>query len=303
MLRRLGDTDGVAHVTATMRECEPGMSPVEQRLLAADPEHFEARRYLVAFVTAHLDEIHERAVHAQPASAEAPYRVWVYWGQGMAEAPPVVRRCHMELIRHHGADEVVVLDDDAIDRYADIPGYVHDRTRNSRTKFSDVLRLDLLARHGGVWLDATCLVRENMIAMLPDLLSSGFFAPRYRTARISSWFMASPPGHRVIEALRWAQIIYWRHHDRPIDYYVLHHLFEALSHLHPEVTACCQNMPWMSSQRLTRFKDRMLKPYDADRFRTLLDVAPVHKLTYKISPEVDTGGTMLDHLLRTGAPH
>lgn len=52
-----GDTDGLAHVTTTMRERDRCLSPVEQRLLAADPEHFEARRYLVAFVTAHLDEM------------------------------------------------------------------------------------------------------------------------------------------------------------------------------------------------------------------------------------------------------
>jgi hypothetical protein len=62
-----------------------------------DPEHFEARRQLVAFVAAHLDEIHERAVNAQPASADVPDRVWVYWGQGMAEAPPVLRRAQCDV--------------------------------------------------------------------------------------------------------------------------------------------------------------------------------------------------------------
>jgi hypothetical protein len=40
--------------------------------------------------------------------------------------------------------------------------------------------------------------------------------------------MASRPGNRVIEALRRARIIYWRHHDRAIDHFVLHHLFEAV---------------------------------------------------------------------------
>ena len=278
------------------------MSSVEQRLLAAGPERFEARRQLLGFVEAHLNEIQELAADVQPAAPDARHRVWVYWGQGMAEAPAVVRRCHAELLRHHDSHQVVVLDDLAVDSYVDMPGYVRDRTRNDLTKFSDVLRLELLARHGGVWLDATCLARRNVITMLPELLSSGFFAPRYRTARISSWFMASEPGHRVISALRWAQLLYWRDHDRAIDYYVLHHLFEALFHLDQDVMACCQNMPWMSSEWLGRFRRHMLQPYQADQFRLLLDDAPVHKLTYKISSEVDTAATMLDHLLRTGAP-
>ena len=104
----------------------------------------------------------------------------------------------------------MVLDDDTIDDHVDIPGYVRDRTRGDRTKFSDVLRIDLLARHGGVWLDATCLVRRNVLALRPELLTAGFFAPRSRRTRIASWFMASDPGGHVITALRSAQLAYWR---------------------------------------------------------------------------------------------
>lgn len=299
VLTLLGRRAEVRHVTAEILRRTRDVTPVERQLLASDPLRFGVRRRLLRFVAAHIDEIRERAADVQVEPPDVPARVWMYWGQGIAGAPAIVRRCHAALLAHHDPEQVMVLDDRAIDEHVDVPGWVRDRTRGDRTKFSDVLRLELLARHGGAWLDATCLARGNVLELLPGLLAAGFFAPRYRRTRIASWFMASDPGGAVIRMLRSAQVTYWRHHDRPIDYYVLHHLFEALTHTDAAVDACCDPMPMVPSSDLSRFAREMLDPYEPRRFRQLLDSAPVHKLTYrKLPPERDLTGTMVGELLR-----
>ncbi|HEX6257499.1 MAG TPA: capsular polysaccharide synthesis protein [Euzebyales bacterium] len=298
VLGLMGDADGMRRAAVDIADRAGDRTPAERRLLTDDPLRFGVRRRLLQFIAEHIDEIRAGAVNDQPVSRDAPSRVWMYWGQGIAHAPAVVRRCHAALLRHHDPAQVMVLDDDTVDDHVDIPGYVRDRTRGDRTKFSDVLRIDLLARHGGVWLDATCLVRRNVLALLPELLTAGFFAPRSRRTRIASWFMASDPGGHVITALRSAQLAYWRHHAEAIDYYVLHHLFEALCHTDPTVAACCERMPMLRLSDLSRFARAMFDPYDPERFRQLIDSAPVHKLTYKrLQRGLDLGDTMVSHLL------
>ena len=71
--------------------------------------------------------------------------------------------------------------------------------------FTDVLRLSLLARYGGVWLDATVLITES----LDDIVGpAGFRAVIYPDyARIGndfveSWFLADDPGSYLIRAWR-----------------------------------------------------------------------------------------------------
>lgn len=301
-LRRAHDREGLRRAVDAMIAREPDMSAAERRLLSADPARFDVRRRVLRFVSERLDEIRDGAAMQLPPSQHPPDRVWVYWGQGIADAPGVVQRCHAEVLRLHEEGRVVVLDDSTVQHHSELPGYVHDRTRDDRTKYSDVLRLDLLTRHGGVWLDATCLPREDLAHLRPQLVLSGFFALRFRRARISSWMLAGTPGNPTMARLRAAQVVYWRHHDRPIDYFMLHHLFEALFHVDPETRATVQAMPRISAHASSRFARSMLEPYEPQRFRELLDGAFVHKLSYKAARGRDVRGTMLEHLLEHGVP-
>jgi hypothetical protein len=56
-----------------------------------------------------------------------------------------------------------------------------------------VLRVNLIAQHGGVWADATCLCCKPLDEWLPDCTRSGFFAfaKPARDRLLSSWFMAA----------------------------------------------------------------------------------------------------------------
>jgi hypothetical protein len=281
---------------------EPDMPEPERRLLADDPRRFDVRRQIMRFVIAQLDEIHEIAATPLEASPQAADRLWVYWAQGIHHAPPVVQLCHAELRRVHADHQVVVLDQSTAEHHSDLPGYVHDRTRDDPTKYSDVLRLDLLARHGGVWLDATCLPRRGLIERLPELVVSGVFAPRFRQARIASWLLAATPGDPTMTRLRAAQLVYWRHHDAPIDYFVLHHLFESLFLVDPAVRSAVEAMPNVTAHPPSKLARAMFDPYDPERFRRLFDAALVHKLSHKSPPGRDLRGTMLAHLLEHGVP-
>ena len=280
-------------------ERDPKATELDRRLLADGARRFPARRRIAAFVSRNLEVIAKAAAREPRILDDARPRLFVYWGQGMAGAPPVVERCHREMLRHHDAAEVVVLDDRLIPFYADVPEHVLAKTAGNRTKFSDVLRLALLSRHGGVWLDATCFPRTRLFDVVPPLLERDFFAFRYpEGVWPSSWFLAARPDSYVLAMWREAQYRYWERFDKPIDYFFFHHLFGALYHLDDDFRASLDATPRLSARPPHRLQHAMHEPFEPAEAQRLLNGSFVHKLTYKYEPARVTPDSLLAWLLR-----
>lgn len=84
--------------------------------------------------------------------------IWVFWWQGFGNAPELVRICYASLKKNCGKHPVIALDQYNYMQYVDLPSYITEKVKNgviSLTHFSDILRLNLLATHGGFWCDAT----------------------------------------------------------------------------------------------------------------------------------------------------
>ncbi|MGH3341429.1 MAG: capsular polysaccharide synthesis protein [Carbonactinosporaceae bacterium] len=277
----------------------PNATRLDHQLLADNHRRFPARRRIARFVETHLDDIRARALESQSVAATPP-RVYVYWARGIDDAPPVVRRCHRELLDHHAPEQVVVLDETSLPRYVDIPDDIRRKVGSNWIKLSDIIRLELLSNYGGVWIDATCLVRTGVLDVITDLLPSGFFAFRRSSRWPATWLLASEPNSDTIALWRQAQYTYWRHFDRPIDYYILHHIFEALCHVDGEFRARWEETPALSAQPAHAFKQAMHDPYEVGRFRFLLDGSFVHKLTYKRARYEEGSDTLLSRLVDCG---
>jgi len=282
-------------------ERDPDTTDLDRQLLAARTRYLPARRQVTAFLAAHLDEVRELAA-ADSVVEPGPPRVWVYWGQGWAAAPAIVRRCHEELVAAHAPGEVVALDDGLVPYWVTIPPQLRKRTAERPAAYADVLRLELLARYGGVWVDATCLVRGPLPQRLPELMPQGFFAFRYSEAHISNWLLASEPGGYVVTLLRAALATYWRHHRTLIHYFVFHHLFEALYLLDEGLRTRWDATPTLLSDAPHQLQHAQLEPYDPQRLAELLDASFVHKLTHKVPAGDVSPDSLLSAVVRGRRP-
>jgi Capsular polysaccharide synthesis protein len=155
----------------------------------------------------------------------------------------------------------------------------------------------LLARHGGVWVDATCLSTSNVLDALQGASGSGFFAFTRRPARPSNWLLAASAHHYLVEMLLAGHLTFWQQHRRPSHYFMFHHMFESLYLLDDEFRRLWESVPDVSAGPPHFFQRSMRGDYDADRFRELLASSFVHKLTYKYAPEVTERPSMLRALL------
>lgn len=132
------------------------------------------------------------------ATAESPDKIiWMFWDKGRDAAPEVVKLCIDSWIARNPTWRVIVLDDATVSQYADIERELGlPREALPIQKFAVMLRLSLLANHGGVWADSTTYCMKPLDEWLPPHLATGFFA--FSNAApdrlLSNWFLAARKG-------------------------------------------------------------------------------------------------------------
>ena len=125
----------------------------------------------------------------------------MYWHQGWSRAPDLVTKCAATWQAHNPTWEIRLLDAATIAETVALP-------RTVRTlalplpALSDVTRICLLQKYGGVWADATLWCTRPLDDWLETVTTqSGFFAyDRPAPDRpVSSWFLAASSQCRIID--------------------------------------------------------------------------------------------------------
>jgi hypothetical protein len=152
---------------------------------------------------------------APACTADIPKVIWTYW---QAEpAPAFIQACIANWRRHAPNHEVRLLHRGSIAPW--LPELRADFDALPAYRQADWLRIQLLARHGGVWMDASMMLSRDL-AWLHDLRARrqaeyvGFYIDRHSTRPelplIENWFMASVAGGGFVTA--WAAAF-----DRALD--------------------------------------------------------------------------------------
>lgn len=131
------------------------------------------------------------------------------WLQGWENAPELVKRCLHSWQHHNPGWTIRLLDADTLPDWVDLSDFSPAPEENFPVQaFSDIVRLHLLAKHGGVWADATCFCRRPLDEWLFDHMHSGFFAFEWN-GHPSYWFLAAAPGNRAMALWRDETRHYW----------------------------------------------------------------------------------------------
>lgn len=132
--------------------------------------------------------------------------IWMFWDSGLENAPEVVKLSYQSWVKLNPDYDVILLDRNNI---KSILGFYFDDVFKQcsvdlgAAGKSDLLRLYLLNRYGGVWADATTFCKRPLSEWL-DIEHTGFFSFREKTAddrTLVSWFLASTPGHTITQSL------------------------------------------------------------------------------------------------------
>ena len=119
--------------------------------------------------------------------------IWICWWQGLNQAPDLVKVCVNSIKRNAGNHRVIVLTEDNYKQYVDIPAWVEEKKNKgiiTRTNYSDLLRLSLLAKHGGMWIDSTFFCTQPVLDDYFHYPLWSIKRPDYFHASIASGYFA-----------------------------------------------------------------------------------------------------------------
>ena len=239
--------------------------------------------------------------------------IWVFWYQGAENMPPVCRACYERLCRNSSGHPVRLVTGENLEQYIQLPAHVVRKVRNGRitlTHLSDIVRMSLLAEHGGLWLDATVYVSESIPeeAFGPELFSvatRGHNTGNVSHSRWAGFILGGRSGHDLFRFGRDFLFEYWRHENRLIDYFLIDFVIALAYERLPQVTVEIDALP-VGPQQKCSMQEMLCKPYDEAVYRELLRTQVFHKLSYKQplvprTPQDET--TLYGFLLQQTDPH
>lgn len=164
-----------------------------------------------------------------------PKIVWLYWSQGvqaLQSARLEYRRCHASWVENNRGWDVRVVSADTLHDYIDAGQAARVLAVRSLQAQSDLARLLLLARHGGVYVDADVYSVVPLNRWLPQLVqpSGAFlFSMVGRDRLVATWFIAAVQGSPLIEAWAAATEDFFITHDYTFGKYLqVHYIFTSV---------------------------------------------------------------------------
>lgn len=243
----------------------------------------------------------EKCYSTQNLSHNRSNKVWFFWMQGLEEAPDVVKACLESLKKNLADRDIIVLNRSNICDYVSLPDFIiskHEKKIISHAKFSDLLRLELLIKYGGTWIDSTVYCSN---AHYPhELFDSDLFVFQKISkgtigfGGLSNWFISSCTNNVILLILRDMLYEYWKRYDCDVNYFIFHLFFCMIAEYHQEEIA---NMPKQSNGYPLALGSRLTEQYDEVWYEKLCSYTSFHKLTYKLNRKAHRYGTYYDVLI------
>ena len=214
--------------------------------------------------------------------------VWICWFQGVDSAPELVKRC-IESVQRHATDaQVILLNDENIPQYLDLPQHIKKKYASghiSKAQYSDIIRTSLLYEYGGVWMDATVFMTkslpesfyENEFSSLrfendENALSQGFW---------TAYFLASRKGCILTKFVRDILYRYWLHHDTLIEYFLIDYSFLYARERYPLFHQIMNEQPITGNNRFLIRQYINVAPDNASIDILNQDPVGIYKLSHK----------------------
>lgn len=231
--------------------------------------------------------------------------IWWCWLQGYDAAPPIVKACfnsHKQLTGY----SLEVIDNANWREYLELPGYIVEKWEKKQIPpalFSDLLRLELLIKYGGTWIDSTVLctgfkefeslssssgsssspsVQEFKKYLEADLFLFQYTKQGSIPVSISNWFISAHSNNEVLIVLRDMLYAYWKDFDCVLDYYIFHLFFAMISKEYPEQIAA---MPYGQSQNSLLLLHHWGEKFDQKKWDKLTSQVCFHKLAFRVGED------------------
>jgi len=228
-------------------------------------------------IQSHLAPVIDKIECGNGVADSQPYEpnIWVCWFQGEAAMPDLTKICLSSIRRNANGHKVVLLTSENYKDYVTIHPTIVSRYENGELKqahFADILRMNLLAQRGGLWMDATMLVTKPIsdeIFSYPfysvKTANEGYFVSQCRWA---VFMLACKPGNIILTKVSKAFERYLLATDVFADYFMFDHFIDLLYKTDAEVKEMIDNIPY-NNPCVHRLGGKLCDKYDPQQYESM----------------------------------
>lgn len=269
--------------------------------------HLDSDKVVESFLTKHFHQVIDTYKNIpNPSTTEERKKapIFVCWWQGEENAPEIVRICIASIKRNAQDHPVVLITKSNWNEWTDIPDYILRKVESKQisfTHFSDILRMALLARHGGLWLDATMFVANPIsetIFSKPYWTIHREVANSITRGRWTGYCQAGQPNAFIHSFCRDFFYAYWTKYDKLVDYFLIDYVMDIGYRNLPHMQQLIDSVS-PSNQKVLDLDRSFHLVYEQEAYRELVCSQTFFKLNWKRTYATDADGmvTMYQHFL------
>lgn len=226
--------------------------------------------------------------------------VWWCWLQGEDNAPPLAKACLASLRKQLTGKKIIIITEKNMADYARFPDFIMEKYRKgiiSRTHFSDLLRLELLLRHGGTWIDSTVYCTGNPEYAFKRALFVFKTNERNDPATAAqNWFISAEKNNPILSFTQTLLYKYWKKNNSVVHYFLFYFFMKMAAEVYADEWRA---IPFFSDVPPHILQRELFAPYTEERFRQICRMSDIHKLSYKLEAK-SVAGTFWEHILEQG---
>ena len=230
--------------------------------------------------------------------------IWVCWLQGEELMPDLCRVCMKSLRSHAGSHPVIIITEHNFRNYCYIPQYIISKYRNGIIKpahFADIIRTCLLYENGGLWIDSTIFVKEDLPEEIFDCPYYSIKFPNvgyYITeCKWSNYFLSAKPHSSWYAYVRKCFFIYLQKESFFVDYFMMDYMMKMAYDADVQIKKEVDMIPFNNEDVL--YASKILSfPIDKEKIAVLTGSTYLFKLSWRLKPleQVDGKQTVWSYL-------
>lgn len=232
-------------------------------------------------------EKYQKGPKTPPSPIHEHTPIWVCWWQGEDNMPEMIKQCYKLMLKNRNKHPIILITKDNYTKYIELPPIILNRINNKDITFtflSDIIRMSLLAKHGGIWIDATYWITKPLDINGIKLFT--FRQDRFKGQgdicdfRWTCHCIGSASPYYIFAFIRDCFIHHLTLHKTNVIYllidYVINLAYEEFDDFRkiidnlPNHEPHIYIMPWLFNQQL-----------NTDTLKDIIDTTPLLKLTYK----------------------
>lgn len=251
-------------------------------------------KYILSYLEKEFSEIINKYKQSEfPSAVVSPgCVVWVCWFQGEANMPETIRCCFESIKKYSSCSEVRLITMENFNQFVSIPQYIIDKVQNGKitlTHFSDILRCNLLAEYGGVYIDAGLLLTNELQLLELPFFSVKLHKPENDCSYVSEYrwlagFMGGVKGNALHMFMRDFLNAYHKKYSTLIDYFLVDYTIATAYNNITSVKKMIDAVPY-NNEDIYYVGNNLFSPLKENELKTVLQNTRIYRIGYKGIPK------------------